>query len=96
LLIDLFCADLLAGYKQIRNARQALQTKWRLELLRAYARKWDHHAGRLAQQAARKNQYQRALPYLGAALVLPCSLGAWFVISGGGGHFSTATLTRKI
>jgi hypothetical protein len=83
LLIDLFCSDLLAGYKQIRNARQELMKKWRLELLRAYARKWDRHAQRLAQQEARKNQYQRALPFLGAALALPCGLGAWFVFSGG-------------
>jgi hypothetical protein len=83
LLIDLFIADLLAGYRQVRNARQELMKKWRLEMLRAYSRKWERHAQRLAQQERRREQFQKALPFLGAALLLPVGLGAWFVLSGG-------------
>ena len=83
MLIDLFCSDLLAGYRQIRTARQELMKKWRMELLRAYARKWERHAERVARQEARKTQFQSALPYLGAALLLPLGLGAWFVQRGG-------------
>jgi hypothetical protein len=83
LLIDLFCSDLLAGYRQVRNARQELMKKWRLEMLRAYARKRERHAQRVAQQERRRDQFQKALPFLGAALLLPVGLGAWFVLSGG-------------
>ena len=82
LLIDLFCSDLLAGYRQIRNARQELMKTWRMALLRAYAQKWERHAERLAQQEKRKEQFQKALPFLGAALLVPVGLGAWFVLSG--------------
>ena len=69
LLVDLFCSDLLAGYKQVRNARQALIKKWRLDLLRAYAKKWERYEQQLARQEARKNRYERTLPFLG---------GGWF------------------
>lgn len=82
MLIDIFTSDLVAGYRQIRTARQSLLAKWRLDLLRAYAQKWERHAEQLARQEARRVQYQRALPFLGGALFLVCSLGALFVIRG--------------
>jgi hypothetical protein len=76
-LIDLFCSDLVAGYKELRNAREALLRKWRFELLRAYTQKWDRYAQQLARQEQRKQRYQRSLPFIGAALFLVCGLGAW-------------------
>jgi hypothetical protein len=77
MLIDLFSSDLVAGYKEIVITRQALLTKWRFELLRAYTQKWDRYTQQLAQQEARKERYQRSLPFIGFALVLVCSAGAW-------------------
>ena len=82
LLVDLFCSDLLAGYKQVRNARQALIKKWRLDLLRAYAKKWERYEQQLARQEARKNRYGRTLPFLGGGLFLVCTVGAWMVLRG--------------
>jgi hypothetical protein len=77
MLIDPFCTDLIAGYKEIKIARQALLKEWRFELLRAYTRKWDAYQRQLAQREARKEQYQRALPFIGAALFLVCGVGSW-------------------
>jgi hypothetical protein len=76
-LIDLFCSDLIAGYKELKTAREALIKKWRIELLRAYTQRWDRYAAQLARQEQRKEQYQRALPFLGIALFLVCGIGAW-------------------
>ena len=75
MLIDLFLSDLLAGYKEIKSARQGLIKKWRVELLRAYTRQWDAYTGELARQEARKTRYQRFLPFIGAALFVVCSVG---------------------
>jgi hypothetical protein len=80
MLIDLFLSDLLAGYKEIKSARQALIKKWRVELLRAYTRQWDAYTGELARQEARKTRYQRFLPFIGAALFVVCSVGGWLTL----------------
>src|SRR5690349_14624483 len=80
MLIDLFLSDLIAGYKEIKTARQALIKKWRLELLRAYTRQWDAHTQQIARQEAHKAQYQRLLPYIGAVLVVVCSIGGWLTL----------------
>jgi len=63
MLTDLFSSDLIAGYKEIKGARQALMKKWRFELLRAYTRQRDRHMQQLAQLEARKALYQRFLPF---------------------------------
>jgi len=70
MLIDPFCTDLIAGYKEIKLARQALLKKWRFELLRAYSRRREAYQQQLARREARKEQYQRALPFIAAALFL--------------------------
>jgi nuclease-like protein len=75
MLIDLFCSDLIAGYKEIKTARQALLKKWRFELLRAYTKKWDRHTQQLARLEARKVRYQRLLPFNGGALFVMCGIG---------------------
>jgi hypothetical protein len=80
MLIDLFCSDLIAGYKEIKSARQALIKKWRIELLRAYTKLWDRYTAQLAAQEARKARYQRLLPFLGAALFVVCSIGGWLTL----------------
>ncbi|HEX9385787.1 MAG TPA: nuclease-related domain-containing protein [Anaerolineales bacterium] len=80
MLIDLFSSDLVAGYKEIRIARQALLKKWRFELLRAYTQKWDRYTQQLAQQEARKARYQRFLPFIGLVLFVICSIGAWLTL----------------
>lgn len=80
MLIDLFCSDLIAGYKEIKIARQALLKKWRIELLRAYTKKWDRYTQQLAAQEARKERYQRFLPFIGAALLVVCSIGGWLTL----------------
>jgi len=67
----------VAGYKEIKMARQALLKKWRFDLLRAYTKKWDRYTQQLAQREARKERYQRSLPFIGLVLVLVCSTGAW-------------------
>ncbi len=77
MLIDLFSSELVAGYKEIVRARQALMTKWRFELLRAYARKRERYAQQLARQEARKAQYERFLPFIGLVLLVVCGIGAW-------------------
>src|SRR5688572_2747498 len=77
MLIDLFSSDLVAGYKEIVIARQALLTKWRVELLRAYSKKRERYAQQLAQREARKAQYERFLPFIGALLLVVCGIGAW-------------------
>jgi Nuclease-related domain len=76
-LIDLFSSDLIAGYKEIVVARQAMLEKWRFELLRAYTKKRERYTQQLAQQEARKERYQGFLPFIGIALALVCSVGAW-------------------
>jgi Nuclease-related domain len=80
MLIDLFCSDLIAGYKEIKSARQALIKKWRIELLRAYTKQWDSHTAQLAAQEARKARYLRLLPFIGAALFVVCSIGGWLTL----------------
>jgi hypothetical protein len=80
MLIDLFCSDLVAGYKEIKVARQALLKKWRIELLRAYTKQWDRYAQQLARQEARKLRYQRFLPFIGLVLLVVCSVGAWLTL----------------
>ena len=77
MLIDLFSSDLVAGYKEIVRARQALQKKWRFELLRGYTHKRERHAQQLARQEERKAQYERFLPFIGIVLLLVCGTGAW-------------------
>ena len=77
MLIDPFSSDLVAGYKEIATARQALLKKWRFELLRAYTKKRDRYAQGLAQQEARKERYQGFLPFIGLILLVICSIGAW-------------------
>jgi hypothetical protein len=79
-LIDLFCSDLVAGYKELRTARQALLKKWRFELLRAYTKKWETYTQQLARQEIRKARYQRLLPYVGAVLMVVCSVGGWLTL----------------
>jgi hypothetical protein len=76
-LIDLFSSDLVAGYKEIVVARQALVEKWRFDLLRAYTQKRERYAQQLAQAEARKERYQSFLPFIGILLALVCSVGAW-------------------
>jgi hypothetical protein len=80
MLIDLFSSDLIAGYKEIKTARQALLKKWRFELLRAYTQQWDRYTQQIAQREARKARYQRFLPFIGVALLVVCSIGAWFTL----------------
>ncbi len=80
MLIDLFITDLIAGYKEIKGARQALLNKWRFELLRAYANQWQRYTWRVAQREARKVTYQRFLPFIGFALFLVCGVGGWLTI----------------
>ena len=75
MLIDLFTSDLVAGYKEIETARQALLDKWRFELLRAYTAKWDRHTQELARQERRKKRYQQFLPFIGVILLFFCSMG---------------------
>ncbi|HMB22515.1 MAG: nuclease-related domain-containing protein [Chloroflexota bacterium] len=77
MLIDLFVSDLIAGYKELKTAREALIQKWRFELLRAYTRQREHYTAQLARQEGRKERYQRALPFIGAALFLVCAVGSW-------------------
>ena len=77
MLIDLFSSDLVAGYKEIVVARQALQKKWRFELLRAYTQKRERYALQLAEAEARKERYQGFLPFIGIALALVCGAGTW-------------------
>jgi hypothetical protein len=80
MLIDLFCSDLVAGYKEIVITRQALLKKWRFDLLRAYSQRREHYARQLAQREARKALYQRALPFIGFILILVCGAGAWMTL----------------
>lgn len=80
MLIDLFCTDLVTGYKEIKTAREALIRKWRVELLRAYTKQWDRYTGQLAQLEARKVRYQRLLPFIGAALLVVCGSGGWLTL----------------
>jgi hypothetical protein len=80
MLIDLFTSDLVAGYKEIETARQALLDKWRFELLRAYTAKWDRHTQELARQERRKKRYQQFLPFIGVILLFFCSMGAWLTL----------------
>jgi hypothetical protein len=80
MLIDLFLSDLVAGYKEIKTARQALVERWRFELLRAYSRQWERYTQELARQEARKAQYQRFLPFIGGVLVLILLIGAWLTL----------------
>lgn len=80
MLTDLFSSDLIAGFKEIRGARQALLKKWRFELLRAYTRQRDRHMQQLAQLEARKALYQRFLPFIGLVLLVICSIGAWLTL----------------
>lgn len=77
MLIDLFVSDLIAGYKELKTAREALIQKWRFELLRAYTRQREHYAAQLARQERRKERYQRALPFIGILLFLVCAIGSW-------------------
>jgi hypothetical protein len=77
MLIDPFITDLIAGYKEIKITRQALLKKWRFDLLRAYGQKRDAYQRQLAQREVRKAQYQRALPFIAAALFLVCGAGSW-------------------
>jgi hypothetical protein len=77
MLIDLFCSDLVTGYKELKIARQALLKKWRAELLRAYTKAWDRYTQQLAAQEARKQRYEGFLPIIGVLLLLVCSIGAW-------------------
>jgi hypothetical protein len=80
MLIDLFCSDILAGYKELKNAREALLKKWRFELLRAYTAKRDAYTQQLARQEIRKARYQRSLPFIGVSLFLVCGAGAWLTL----------------
>ena len=80
MLTDLFSSDLIAGYKEIKGARQALMKKWRFELLRAYTRQRDRYMQQLAQLEARKALYQRFLPFIGLVLLVICSIGAWLTL----------------
>jgi hypothetical protein len=80
MLIDLFVSDLIAGYKEIKTAREALLKKWRFELLRAYTRQYERHTQRLAELEARKVRYQRLLPFIGAALFVVCGIGGWLTL----------------
>src|ERR1051325_3704618 len=80
MLIDLFSSDLVAGYKELKNARQALVKKWRFELLRAYTEKWNRYTEQLARQERRGQRYQRLLPFIGLVLLLICGWGAWLTI----------------
>ena len=80
MLIDLFTSDLVAGYKEIETARQALLEKWRFELLRGYTAKWDRHMQELARQERRKKRYQQFLPFIGVILLFFCSMGAWLTL----------------
>ena len=59
MLIDLFSSDLVAGYKEIVTAREALQKKWRFDLLRAYTRQRERYAAQIVQQEARRERYQQ-------------------------------------
>jgi hypothetical protein len=77
MLIDLFSTDLVAGYKEILAARQALVDKWRFDLLRAYTRKRERYARQLAESEARKERYLGFLPFIGIVLAIVCSTGAW-------------------
>jgi hypothetical protein len=77
MLIDPSLSDLIAGYKEIKMARQALLKKWRFDLLRAYTRKREQYAAQLARREVRKGQYQRALPFIGVVLFLICAIGSW-------------------
>jgi nuclease-like protein len=80
MLIDMFASDLVASYKEIRLAREALVKKWRLELLRAYTQQWNRYTGQLAQQEARRIRYQRFLPFIGVILLFVCGMGAWLTL----------------
>jgi hypothetical protein len=78
MLIDLFSSDLVAGYKEIVTAREALQKKWRFDLLRAYTRQRERYAAQLAQQEARRERYQQQiLPVIGFILLAVSGVGAW-------------------
>jgi|GEM_PF-4594391 len=77
MLIDLFSSDLIAGYKEIKTARQALLKKWRFEILRAYTRQWDRYTQQLAREEIRRTRYQRLLPFIGAALLISGGVGGW-------------------
>ena len=77
MLIDLFSSDLVAGYKEIVVARQALVKKWRFDLLRAYTQKRERYNQQLAQTEARKERYQGFLPFIGVLLAMVCGVGAW-------------------
>lgn len=77
MLIDLFSSDLVAGYKEIVVARQALVKKWRFDLLRAYTQKRERYNQQLAQAEARKERYQGYLPFIGVLLAMVCGVGAW-------------------
>ena len=80
MLIDLFSSDLVAGYKELKNARQALVKKWRFELLRAYTEKWNRYTEQIARQERRGQRYQRLLPFIGLVLLSICGWGAWLTI----------------
>jgi hypothetical protein len=78
MLIDLFSSDLVAGYKEIVTAREALQKKWRFDLLRAYTRQRERYEAQLAWQEANKERYQQQfLPVIGVVLLAVCGVGAW-------------------
>ena len=80
MLIDLFASDLVAGYKELKNARQALVKRWRFELLRAYTEKWNRFTDQVARQELRRERYQRLLPFIGLFLLMICGWGAWLTI----------------
>jgi hypothetical protein len=80
MLIDLFITDLIAGYKEIKGAREALLKKWRFDLLRAYAKQYERYTRFVAARERRKLTYQRFLPFIGLILFLVCGIGGWFTI----------------
>jgi hypothetical protein len=80
MLIDLFSSDLVAGYKEIVVARQALVEKWRFDLLRAYTHKRERYAQQLALAEACKERYQSFLPLIGIFLMLGAGIGALIAV----------------
>lgn len=84
MLIDLFRSDLVKGYRKIKQARRYLIRKWRFDLLRAYARKWERYAQVLARQEVRRMRFQNhILPWIAAGLLASGSAGLWLIVQDG-------------
>ncbi len=77
--INLYCSDLVAGYRQITIYRRVLLGKWRFALLGAHARHCEQFALQLTRHQAWQGKIRHSLPWLVPGLTILCLGGTWLV-----------------